>query len=454
MTLSKSAAVSLVSDQLWPLLEAERERLGKIDAWALGKQPDMWKPRSANSEYNALMERGKTPLLMLVVNAMVQAMYVDGYRSPKSPTDDVAWKIWQANGWDSRQVASHRSTANHGLSYVTVLPGELRGERMPVARGVSAKNMIAVYRDPASDEWPMYALGAQKSGNAWMLSLYEDEIVHTLGYDPNKSDKPEYIEPREHGMPEVPVVRLPNQLDLDGRCIGEVEPFIPIAARFDQVTFDRLMVQRFASWKVRYVAGMAKPETDAEEQAKKVQLGQDDILIAANKDTKFGTLDETQPDGFIKAGEFDLRTLAATSQTPPQYFIGDMTNLSADALAMAEATLMRKVQERQAVMGEAHEQWLRLGAQWLGEPVDDAAQVKWRDVESRSLAQVADALGKIASQLQFPAQLLWEKIPGLTQTDIEEAKRLVESGDSLQQLMDELDRQSKDSGDDVPTAGV
>lgn len=453
MALSKSAAVSLVSDELWPLLEAERERLKIIDQWANGNQPDMWKPRTANSEYKALMERARTPLLMLVVNALVQANYVDGYRSPKSEQDAPAWKIWQANGWDSRQVATHRSTFNHGLSYVTVMPGELRGDRMPVARGVSARNMIAVYRDPAEDEWPLYALRAQRSGKAWMLSLIEDDVVHTLGLDPDKSEKPEYIEYNVHEMPEVPVVRVPNMLDLDGRAIGEVEPFIPVAARIDQVTFDRLMVQRFSSWKVRYVAGMAKPETPAEENAKKLQLAQDDILIAANAETKFGTLDETSLEGFIKAGEFDLKTLAAVSQTPPQYLVGDLTNLSADALAMAEATLMRKVKERQAVLGEAHEQWLRLGATWLGEETDDSAQVKWRDVESRSLAQVADALGKIASQLQFPAQILWEKIPGLTQTDIENAKKLVEDGDSLQQLMDELERQSKEpSGDPTGAA--
>lgn len=453
MALSKSGAISLVGDQLWEMFTAERDRLEVIDKWARGKQPDPWKPRSASSEYRALMEKSKTPFLPLVVKALVQIMYVDGYRSPKSEQDAPAWAIWQANGWDSRQIPLNRSTFNHGLAYVTVLPGTLRGQKMPVARGVSARNAIAVYRDPAEDEWPEFFLRATRSGRDWMLKLYDEDIEHTLSIK-DGTDKPEYIEPREHEMPEVPAIRFVNELDLEGRAIGEVEPHIGTAARIDQVTFDRLMVERYLSWKVRTVTGMAKPETTAEETAKKVQLAQDDLLVASNPATKFGTLPETPMEGFIKAGEFEINTLGATSQTPSQYLSGNMTNLSADALALVEATLMRKRTERQTTIGEAHEQWLRLAGAWQGIEVDDAAQVKWRDVESRSLAQMADALGKIASQLNFPAQILWEKIPGLTQTDIEEAKRLIESGDSLQQLMDELDRQSKEPADVDAGAGA
>lgn len=443
--LSKSAAIQLVGDQLFKQFTAERERLKIIDEWARGKQPDPWKPRTANNEHDALMRKSFTPMLGLVVSALSQASYVDGYRSPKAADDAPSWAIWQANGFDSRQVAVHRGAFSHGLAYVTVMPGELNGERMPVCRGVSARKMIAVYRDAAEDEWPEYALRGEKSGDKWMLRLYDEDVVHRLSID-DLGGELEYITYDEHEMGVPPVVRVPNTLDLDGRAVGEVEPFIPVAARYDQSTWDRMMVQRYASWKIRYATGMAKPETEAGKQAQKLKLAQDDILMAENPATKFGTLDETTLDGFIAAAESDVQTLAAVSQTPPQYLNGDMTNLSADALAMAEATLMRKAAERHTVIGEAHEQWLRLAGSWMGVDVDPGAQVKWRDVESRSLAQVADALGKIADQLHFPAQLLWEKIPGFTQTDIEQAQRLAERGDSLQQLMDTLERQA-DGGD-------
>lgn len=443
---SKASTVELTKT-LWEQFQTEREHLDLVDKWARGKQPEPWKPRSANSEYKALQDRSYTPLLNLVVSSLSQACYVDGFRSPLEVDDNPAWKIWQANGFDSRQVAVHRGTFSLGQSFIKVLPGIMPDRTpMPVVRGISARKMYPVYQNPAEDEWPEYALQVEASGKGWMLSLIDDEVTHRLGIDP-ESQTLEYIDFVPHGMGVCPVVRVPNLLDLDGRVMGEVEPFIPVAARIDQVTFDRLMVQRFASWKVRYVAGMAKPETVEEEAAKKLSLRQDDILIAANKDTKFGTLDESPLDGFTAARDSDLMLLSVVSQLPPQYF-GQIANLSADALAMAEASLMRKVAERQATIGEAHEQWMRLAASSVGIDVPVDAQVKWRDVESRSLAQVADALGKIATQLNFPAQILWEKIPGLTQTDIEEAKRLIEQGDSLQQLFDSLDKQA------APDAGV
>lgn len=427
-----------LTERLFQEFEAERERLDKVDEWYRGKQPVPAKPRTATREYAFAQDRSRTPLLGLIVSSLSQASFVDGYRAPRAASDDPAWAIWQANSMDAKQVSLHRGTFAHGQSFVKVLPGQFNGKRMPVVTGHSARSMYAEYQDPALDEWPVHVLEAKPVASGWILNLIDDERTWRFGKD-SASGKYEYIDDVPHDMGVVPVTRMPNLLDLDGRVMGEVEPFIPIASRIDQTTFDRLMVQRAASWKVRYVAGMAKPDDPATGERKKLELRQDDILVAENPATKFGTLDETPLEGFDNARDSDLVLLSVVSQLPPQTF-GQVANLSADALALAQSALSRKLDERHTILGEQHEQWLRLASGWAGYEVDDAAQVKWRDVESRSLAQVADALGKIAQSLHFPAQILWDKIPGLTQTDVEEAKRLIESGDSLQQLFDELDK--------------
>src|SRR5690606_28183203 len=120
-------------------------------------------------------------------------------------------------------------------------------------------NMTAFYDDPASDEWPVYAMEVQAAkinGNdGWVVNLYDDEARHRIHVDSIGSTF-DYITSEEHGLGVCPVVRWANQLDLEGRSAGEVEPFIPVAARIDQTVFDRLVVQRFASWVVRTVAGM------------------------------------------------------------------------------------------------------------------------------------------------------------------------------------------------------
>ncbi|MCL2430303.1 MAG: hypothetical protein FWD12_13820, partial [Alphaproteobacteria bacterium] len=47
-----------------------------------------------------------------------------------------------------------------------------------------------------------------------------------------------------------------------------------------------------------------------------------------------------------------------------------------------------------------------------------------------------------ASQLHMPVELLWERLPGFTQQDLERGRQLLAQGDSLRMLAELLDRQA------------
>lgn len=451
MTLTQTDVVEMVKGTAWPAMKAERDRLEVIDRWLRWDHDKPHSPRSSTSEYKELGRRAQTPWLSLVVTAVAQSLYVEGYRRATETDNAAAWGTWQANGMDSRQVALHRAALAYGLAYMTVLPGEAPGGgATPVMRGVSPRRMIAFYEFPADDEWPTYALRcdpAKVNGEwGWKLRFYDEAAVYYLTANAG-GDSITYVDTKTHAVGVCPVVRFANMLDLEGRADGEVEPLISVAARIDQTIFDRLVVQRFASWVVRTIAGMSAPEklTDEETAAyverTKMRLQVEDILVADDPDTKFGALPATPLDGFINARDADIKDLAAVSQTPPHHLLGQMANLSAEALAAAEAALSRKVTERKHVFGESHEQGLRLAASISGDTEggrDFSAQVRWRDVESRSLAQVADALGKLASQLHVPVEMLWEKIPGWTDQDVERAKTLLDQGGGMDALLAQL----------------
>ncbi len=172
-----------------------------------------------------------------------------------------------------------------------------------------------------------------------------------------------------------------------------------------------------------------------------MRLRVEDILVAEDPDTKFGSLPASPLTGFIEAHESDIKALAAVSQTPAHELLGSMANLSAEALAAARASQTAKIGERKITLGESHEQMLRL-ASWVAGDADGAAdfeaQVRWSDTEIRSLSQAADALGKLASQLGVPPEMLWEKIPGFTQTDVETAKSIVMQQGGMDKLIREL----------------
>lgn len=438
--LSDADARALVGDQLLPALTAERQRLDIIDAWSRWEGEDVTVPRAATPELKGLLQLAKTPWLGLVVTTVAQTMYVSGYRSPEADNDLPPWRLWQANDLDARQGGIHRAMLTYGTSYATALPGrDGTGARTAVLRGVSPRRMLAWYEDPATDDWPVYAVEQYTSGRTQALRLLDDEARYTFDTDAN--GKLQFRTSEIHATGVCPVVRYVNMLDLDGRSPGEVEPYISLAKRIDKTTYDRLLTQHFSSWVVRTVAGMAEPDSEEAANRKKLQLRQDDLLISDDPDTRFGSLPATPLDGFLAAYETDIKTLAAATQTPVYALIGDLINLSADALAGARASADAKSSERKASAGKSHEQLLKLGALIMGDTEsanDPMAHVTWADTSTRSMSQAADALGKLAAQLGIPPRGLWQMVPGVTRTMIEEWTQLAEQGGSLEDVMREL----------------
>lgn len=449
--LSREGAVG-TARRYFPSFLAQRARCLELDRWTGdGESLKPFMPKQATDEFKQLGEVHQTPWLGLVVNSVSQVCCVEGHTVPGSGGNTSAWdRFWQTNSLDARQMPVHRGAVHYGLSYVRVLRGKqpLTDEETAIIRGVSPKE-CAVFYEPDSDEYGVHALEATLNrvrgddGSEevfWAVTLWdaEDEYHLTCDFD---GDKMTYVESRHHGTGVVPFVRFENLVDLEGDVMGEVEPFIPLAGRINQDTFDRLIVQRFGAWVIRYAAGLVKPETDQEARAAAIALRVTDMLVSESADTKFGSLPATDLGGFIAARDADIRDLAAVSQTPPHHLLGLSPNLSAEALAAAESALMRKVDERRRLFGERWEQVLRLACFVMGDAEGAkafSAQVRWKDIESRSLAQVADALGKLATMLEVPVEMLWKRIPNWSEQDQEEALALREQRKRDEELMNEL----------------
>lgn len=450
--LSTEAAVK-VTKELFPRYLHEKDRLDRIDKWYRWEHERVPLPKRATPELYALANLSKVPWLSLVVTATAQSLYVDGFRSqlddpgadeldPGSP-----WHVWQANAMDQRQIAVHRAALAYGYSFVSVLPGEdFMGNPMPVIRGISPRKMWAAFDDPASDDWPLYALQVDvQRDKTYKLQLFDENHIYNLIVDDAHTNF-EFVGAEAHDLGLVPIVRYANELDLDGRTPGEVEPHIPLAARINKTSFDRMLTQHYSSWKIRTVAGMAEPDSEEEAVRKKLSLRQDDLLVAEDPDTKFGTLDETPLNGFIDAWRADIEALAAVTQTPTHELTGQLANLSAEALAAARAAHTQKVTERQKSFGKSHVQALRLAAMLHGNDdyaSDITGRVSWQDTEIRSISQAVDALGKAAQMLGVPVKALWGRIPGVERSDVEEWARMAMEGDPIMRMKLEMERQAK-----------
>lgn len=431
--------------------DAERARLQTLYLYYKGDQalPGTI-PNGAPNVVKEIARIARVNVCEIVVDTLVQSMFVDGFRTKGAAEDAAVWAAWQANRMDSGQTAIHRAAFVYGAGYATVLPGD----RGPVIRGYSPLTMTALYGD--DPDWPVVALERRGKGR-WRLwdstEIYDVEerpkTVNGVATDEKQMTVTKRSEHRTPGY--TPVVRFRDQFDLDDGEIespngapfsllgGQVAPLIRVQDQINQTTFGLLVAQHYGAFRQRYILGWI-----AESEKELLKASAANIMTFDEKpeDMKVGEFEQTNLDGYIKSREASLRHAATLSQTPVHELIGELVNLSAEALAAAEAGRDRKVDERQTLMGEAHEQVFWLVGQLQGIEIPNDAEVRWRNTSARAIGAEVDALGKLATMLGIPASELWERVPGATKQDVDRWKAAAESGDSFGALTAVLERQA------------
>jgi hypothetical protein len=230
--------------------------------------------------------------------------------------------------------------------------------------------------------------------------------------------------------------------------IGEIEPLITTQDRLNNFILSASMIVQYASFRQRWASGLVIP-TDPKtgKPVESFNAAVNRLWTSENPDTKFGEFSESDVTKVLGAIDATVKHMSAISQVPPVYLLGDIVNMSAEALAASEAGLQRKTQEKRTIFGEAWAQVMRLAAvadDGQGD-LDDLFdnRIVWRDTEARSMASTVDALGKLSQMLQVPPQALWERVPGVTSSDVSAWKSIAEEADSMGALMGTLDAQAK-----------
>jgi len=414
----------------------ERARLDEFHAYFAGHHRRPYEPPTSTAEFRVLARRAVTNLVPLVVGSQVERLFVDGYRPDATDDEDSrAWLWWQANSLDAKQKALYETVAVNGYGWMMVLPGDPFPWMMPA----SPRAWYAELAD-SDDDWPRFALRVVEDraklidswGEYW-LSKRDTRWVFT-------ADRP----PRPHGLGVCPFVRYTNTMSLDAtNPIGEVEPVIPVQDRLNQTVFDLLVAQSYAGTPQRWIAGIEDADLDDDSlRAAMVKR----VWMLDSPASQVGQLPEADLSNLVGAINNTLRVYGLKSKTPPHYLLGEMVNLSGEALTAADTSLSMKIKDRQTTLGESHERVFRLAARAAGDveaESDVASQVIWRDTDPRALSATVDALSKMVSPdgLQVPPEMAWPMIPGWTQQDVNRARAMRDQGDSFAQLQAELERQ-------------
>jgi SPP1 Gp6-like portal protein len=298
---------------------------------------------------------------------------------------------------------------------------------MPVLKGFSPRKLTVLYDDV--DDWPQMALRVDPAaGGGFLYRLYDDIGVYTFTGD-TTDESLKFVSEELHGIGICPIVRFDNEVDLDEDNPGEVEPLMSIQDQIDVTTFGLLVAQHFQAFRQRYILGWT-----AESETEVLKAAASRIMTFEDKDIQVGDFEQADLTGYLKSREDSLKHAATLSQTPVHELVGALVNLSAEALVAAEAGHRRKVNERQASFGESWEEVLALAGEVGGFSVAEDAQVRWRDTESRAFAATVDALGKLVTMMGVPAEELWERIPNVTQQDVQRWKEKREQSGALDEL--------------------
>jgi hypothetical protein len=147
------------------------------------------------------------------------------------------------------------------------------------------------------------------------------------------------------------------------------------------------MVLDNQAWQQRYVIGQDKANAA-------IQNVPGEVWFFPSSGASVGQFDAADPQGILNSIESLLSRRARRAQIPLHLLTGGDIP-SGEAMRSAEAGLVKKVEARMEVFGDAWEDVLRTGLQLADVPTDNLTiETQWRSPESRDDLEQADAAVK------------------------------------------------------------
>ncbi|MFF4610309.1 phage portal protein [Streptomyces albidoflavus] len=418
--------------------------------------------------------------VQVVADAPVERLTVNGVKpSGATEADKDLWRVWQMNALDADSQLGFLGAVNSGRSFVLVW-GDPDDPEIPEVTFEDAAHCVIAY-EPGSRRKRRAALKRWDDGDTAYATLYlPDEVWKferpTLGAS-SKSAQERAIDeelnrwdvrdtgdepnPQPNPMGVVPMVELPNRPSLTEDPVSDVLGVISMQDAVNLLWAQLFTAADYASFPQRIVLGAEIPEIPILDDMGQIvgsrpvdmeRFAVDRVMFFTGENVKVTEWTAANLEAYTSVMEVGVGHIAAQTRTPQHYLIGKMANLSGDALLAAETGLVKRTEEKQVWFGQALRETFRLIALARGEDakaLDIAAgQVVWANAESRSHAQLADALTKL-KQIGFPFEFLVLKY-GLTPTEVADIMAMKEREADLDPIAAATALMARDPGTGAP----
>lgn len=380
---------------------------------------------NVTTAYRILMGMADAPWGSLVVDSVLDRLEVSGIRTGDQALDEQLWEIWQANRLDSESKLAHRSALLDGRAHALVWAG---GDQ-PMVSLDDTTQMIVSYiegsrhlRTAALRRWvdgsdTTYATLYRADG---IYKFVAEKERHGSSTRWKRREVADELWPLANPLGIVPVVELAvNRKLKPGEfpyARGEFEHATGLLDRINLLTFVGLIVALWMGFPLRGVLGAQVLRDDDGNALPPFDAAADKVWQLEDPDAKIAEFQAADRKNLSIFAELDQ--LAVITKTPRHYFPLEqgMSNISADAIRASEGGLHAKVTSHKSTLGESWEEVLRIAGK-IGEvDVPQGAELVWKDHESRSMAERADAASKLKDIL--PAGAIMEKVLNATPSEI------------------------------------
>jgi hypothetical protein len=374
-----------------------------------------------------------TNLTGLAVEATAERMSVEGIRIGDEPdADKSVWDdIWQASDFDEGSQDAITSALVYSRSFVSVDPPN--GTRdAALLRYEDPRQTVMAYspdgsRGPAlkvfTDEWTGMTFG----------TFYTDEYIVRMQREgiPGRPDcrwVGRYMGPDmqpgdmvvANPLGEVPFFELKNKLT--GSIRSEVAPLVVPQMRLNQLVFNTDSIAEWGAFRQKWATGIEVPvDPDTGKRVAPFEANIAKLFTSEDPEARFGDFGVSDMKPYIDLAQEIAAHMARLSRVPITYFLNNVSNLSADALALLISGLVKKCQRRVKGYEPAFEGAVRLALRTMSDPRANVGniEVKWAEMETVSTAQAADAAVKL-TQGDNPVitpQTAQERYLGMSQTE-------------------------------------
>jgi hypothetical protein len=410
-------------DPYLELLKVLEDKLDKQDAGAKyfdryyeGTQPIAFiAPEVANQIGDRL-----APVVInwprVIVDSVQRRCTVQGFRLGSSGALDAdLWALWTGSEMPSWSRMNHVDVLVHRLSFWSVWADD---SEAPAIAPESAHQMAVLYQ-----------AGSSRVRAALKRFVDDDDVARAYLFLPDRVRR--YSGPKANGLtlvgspmrwsldeeipnplgavPIVPMVNRPRVLNLDGE--SELSDVIPLADAVNKLATDLLITSEFHAAPRRWATGIQVPDGPERERLQaEVASYWDNALKGktwlAGEGVSFGQFAEAQLSNFTGAIQMLTAQIAAVAGLPPHYLgINTDNPASADAIRSAEATLNERAREKHETWGATYKKVMQLALAVADgstlsaiESATAELETDWRDPETRTKAQDADAAVKLHTE--------------------------------------------------------